>query len=328
MNNNENKNNNNQEETKGTTPQNSGGKSIFGKRWTFPVIYLAASVLIVGLMYSQSKDAEDYSMDPSNQGPIAGPSVPGDNPSAPVTSTNFVWPVGEGGEDAVISLDFYREDASEDERSMAVIAYEKTFTPNQGVNLGLANDASFTVIAAEKGTVLDVKEDPLMGWTVEIDHGNGYTTYYASLSGVEVKKGDKVMQSQPIAKTGNNKFEVAEKNHLHFEVRKQGAAVDPQSLLPKKPSAYEQAKAAGKLKTEDASETSTKPEEKKDGAAAGTSQETNKDANKDSGKQEEKTPDGAAKSTDTPAEKDAATDADKKEAPSMIESNGPDHGVN
>lgn len=311
MNNNENKNNNNQEETKGTTPQNSGGKSIFGKRWTFPVIYLAASVLIVGLMYSQSKDAEDYSMDPSNQGPIAGPSVPGDTPSAPVTSTNFVWPVGEGGEDAVISLDFYREDASEDERSMAVIAYEKTFTPNQGVNLGLANDAAFTVIAAEKGTVLDVKEDPLMGWTVEIDHGNGYTTYYASLSGVEVKKGDKVMQSQPIAKTGNNKFEVAEKNHLHFEVRKQGTAVDPQSMLPKKPTAYEQAKAAGKLKTEDASETSTKPEEKKD-----------------AGKTEEKTPDGAAKSTDTPTETEKETDADKKEAPSMIESNGPDHGVN
>lgn len=215
----------------------SAKSSFFAKRWTFPVIYLAASVLIVGLMYAKSNNAAQYDVKKTETPKVSGPQLPAtDSPVTPANSTpTFVWPVGEGGDDAAISMDFYREDASDEEKAAALISYENSFIPNLGVNLGLKTDASFSVVAAAKGTVLSVTEDPLMGQTVEIQHEGGYTTYYASLTNVDVQKGAQVLAGQPIAKTGNNRLEKDEKNHLHFEVRKDGKQVDPSSLLSKKP---------------------------------------------------------------------------------------------
>ncbi|WP_157729334.1 M23 family metallopeptidase [Tumebacillus algifaecis] len=227
----------NDKATRNKTPQQQ--KSFWGKRWTFPVIYLAASVLIVGLMYAKSQDAAPYEIEKQNTGEQAGPVLPSDDATPANTAPSFNWPVGDGGEDAVLSLDFFKEMSKDEEKAMAVVSYESTFTPHEGVDIGLKSDAPFNVIAAAMGTVKAVKEDPLMGYTVEIDHGNGYTTYYASLSKVEVQVGSKVISGQPIAKSGNNRFEKEEKNHLHFELRKDGVAIDPNGVLPKKTTAYE-----------------------------------------------------------------------------------------
>ncbi|KEO83314.1 M23 family metallopeptidase [Tumebacillus flagellatus] len=234
--------NNNQEnknlQDKAQETNKSAKSSFFAKRWTFPVIYLAASVLIVGLMYAKSQDASPYDVNKTTETPskVSGPAIPNNTDATPAnTAPTFQWPVGEGGDDAMVSMDFYREDASDDEKAASLISYENSFIPNQGVNLGLKNDQPFTVIAAAKGTVLSVTEDPLMGQTVEIQHDGGYTTYYASLSNVDVQKGAQVLAGQPIAKTGNNRLEKDEKNHLHFELRKDGKPVDPNTVLPKKP---------------------------------------------------------------------------------------------
>jgi stage II sporulation protein Q len=245
MNNQDNKNKPSQENGKGQAPQKSFWKQPFAKRWTFPVIYLAASVLIVGLMYAKSQDASPYKIDKTND-PQAGPVTPiNDVPSKETSSTpEFVWPVGEGGEDATVSMDYYRDNSDEEARAAAVVMYDNQFTPHQGVDIGLKSDQPFTVVAAAKGKVISVKEDPLMGKVVEIDHGNGYTTYYASLQNVQVEQGANVLSGQPIAMTGNNKYELAEQNHLHFELRKDGKAVDPLTLLPKKPGMTANAPAA------------------------------------------------------------------------------------
>ncbi|MGZ4031020.1 MAG: peptidoglycan DD-metalloendopeptidase family protein [Tumebacillaceae bacterium] len=243
--NNNTENKNKQQETgndkasRGNAPQNNV-KRTFAKRWTFPVIYLAASVLIVGLMYAKSKDASPYQIDKPNNNATTheqvGPKLPDQNATTPTSSTpDFMWPVGEGGQDAAISMAFFHDTDSADLQAKEVVAYQNSFTPHAGVDLGLRTDQPFMVVAAAKGTVTDVELDPLMGNVVEIDHGNGYTTYYASLSDVEVKKGDNVLQGQPIAKSSNNRFEAAEKNHLHFELRKDGQSVDPNTVLSKKP---------------------------------------------------------------------------------------------
>ncbi|TCP57758.1 stage II sporulation protein Q [Tumebacillus sp. BK434] len=251
-------------ETRNSAPQT---KSFWGKRWTFPVIYLAASVLIVGLMYAKSQDAAPYEIEKQNTGEQAGPVLPSDKAATPANSVpSFVWPVGDGGEDAALSLDFFKDAGSVEENAMAVVSYESTFTPHEGVDIGLKSDAPFTVVAAAMGTVKAVKEDPLMGYTVEIEHGNGYSTYYASLSKVEVKAGTKVISGQPIAKSGNNRFEKEEKNHLHFELRKDGVAIDPNGTLPKKPSAYETSKKNGATTPNSGTAPAEKADEKKDAA--------------------------------------------------------------
>jgi hypothetical protein len=68
------------------------------------------------------------------------------------------------------------------------------------------------------------------GYTVAVDHGNGYQTLYAHLSSVNVACGQSVAQGQTIGyggSTGNSSGP-----HLHFEIRYLGGFVNPWYVLP------------------------------------------------------------------------------------------------
>lgn len=67
------------------------------------------------------------------------------------------------------------------------------------------------------------------GNCVKIEHKDGYTTLYAHLSEVYVKKGQIVKQGQVIGKMGDsgNAYGV----HLHFELRKEGKRINPTPYL-------------------------------------------------------------------------------------------------
>ena len=94
-------------------------------------------------------------------------------------------------------------------------------------------DVGTPVKAMNKGTVTEVKNDPLMGYTVIIDHGNGITAWYQSLSkAVDVTEGDSVNSGQTIGTVGDTaESEAAERSHLHFAVKKNGSWVDPLALI-------------------------------------------------------------------------------------------------
>ena len=62
---------------------------------------------------------------------------------------------------------------------------------------------------------------------IEIDHGNGYITVYGHLSKRSVQKGDKVLRGQKIGEVGNTGRSTAP--HLHYEVKYQNKAVNPDS---------------------------------------------------------------------------------------------------
>ena len=83
------------------------------------------------------------------------------------------------------------------------------------------------------GTVKSIKNDPRYGLTVTIEHADGYTSVYSSLLTAEfVKEGEKVTQGQTIGTVGNSAvFEVAEDNHLHFELLKDGSNINPEIYL-------------------------------------------------------------------------------------------------
>jgi murein DD-endopeptidase MepM/ murein hydrolase activator NlpD len=74
------------------------------------------------------------------------------------------------------------------------------------------------------------------GKMVEIDHGGGLTTRYAHLSAVEVAKATTSAMGARIGKSGSTGRSTGP--HLHYEVRRNGNAVDPMRFL----------KAAKKLK--------------------------------------------------------------------------------
>jgi murein DD-endopeptidase MepM/ murein hydrolase activator NlpD len=63
------------------------------------------------------------------------------------------------------------------------------------------------------------------GKLIIVDHENGFSSLYAYLSEILVSEGDKVKQGEIIGRVGNSGL--AEESILHFEIRKNGVAVDP-----------------------------------------------------------------------------------------------------
>jgi peptidoglycan hydrolase-like protein with peptidoglycan-binding domain len=63
------------------------------------------------------------------------------------------------------------------------------------------------------------------GYLVTVSHGSGTRTYYAHLSRVSVRVGQRVSVGQRVGSVGSSGNSTGP--HLHFEVRVRGAAVDP-----------------------------------------------------------------------------------------------------
>ena len=67
------------------------------------------------------------------------------------------------------------------------------------------------------------------GYRVDISHPNGMTTLYAHGQQILVDVGDRVARGQAIMTRGSTGRSTGP--HLHFEIRRNGVALDPESLL-------------------------------------------------------------------------------------------------
>ena len=85
------------------------------------------------------------------------------------------------------------------------------------------------VMATGAGTVKRAGPNGGYGRFIEIDHGNGLTTRYAHLKKMHVRKGDRVAAGQRIGDVGSTGRSTGP--HLHYEVRKNGRAVDPLGFI-------------------------------------------------------------------------------------------------
>ena len=85
------------------------------------------------------------------------------------------------------------------------------------------------ILAAAPGTVSYVGPRQGYGNVVEVDHGKGLMTRYAHLSGYGVRAGQGVKRGEAIARMGSTGRSTG--THLHFEVRVNGAAVNPRPFL-------------------------------------------------------------------------------------------------
>ena len=96
-----------------------------------------------------------------------------------------------------------------------------------GLDIAVANATQ--VRAAGGGLVVEVSETPEYGKMIRLSHPEEYETLYGHLSEILVKKGDKVALGAVIGLSGNTGRSTAP--HLHFEMRKNGQAVDPMQLI-------------------------------------------------------------------------------------------------
>lgn len=139
--------------------------------------------------------------------------------SANLTETQFIFPV-----EGEVIKEFAKDN----------LIYSETLEEwiiHTGIDIKA--DRTTVVKATADGTVKSIKNDPRYGLTVTIEHADGYTSVYSSLLTAEfVKEGEKVTQGQTIGTVGNSAvFEVAEDNHLHFELLKDGSNINPEIYL-------------------------------------------------------------------------------------------------
>ena len=92
-----------------------------------------------------------------------------------------------------------------------------------GLDIAVPNDTY--IGAAGAGTVKDAGVDAVYGRYILLEHGDGLETMYGHASRVFVQPGDRVERNEVIALSGSTGRSTAP--HLHFEIRKDGSAVDP-----------------------------------------------------------------------------------------------------
>ncbi|HFE37751.1 MAG TPA: M23 family metallopeptidase [Gammaproteobacteria bacterium] len=100
-------------------------------------------------------------------------------------------------------------------------------THHDGIDL--AGKRGSDVIAVASGLVTFAGKRHGYGNLVEINHGNGYITRYGHNQSIDVKRGDRVKKGQAIARMGSSGRSTGP--HVHFEVHKNGRAVDPMKYV-------------------------------------------------------------------------------------------------
>lgn len=103
--------------------------------------------------------------------------------------------------------------------------------PDVGFHTGvdIVNYYGAPVYATAAGTVTVAGWDGGFGEKVEIDHGNGYMTWYGHNSALLVNPGEFVHKGQQIARLGSTGFVTGP--HVHYEVHQYGSPIDPIPFL-------------------------------------------------------------------------------------------------
>lgn len=166
-------------------------------------------------------------------------------------SSSYWWPIGSDDTETKNGVEF----ASGDPASSVITSefyyradpYTGQTSMHTGLDIGPVSRGygEVNVIAAKAGTVTSAKNDPNCesngkeeycngsgyGNYIIITHDDGNSTVYGHLhkDTIVVSEGQKVSQGQVIAKVGSSGRSTG--LHLHFEVRENGSAVDPENYI-------------------------------------------------------------------------------------------------
>lgn len=95
--------------------------------------------------------------------------------------------------------------------------------------LDFAGKPDSTIVVTADGVVRHAGWVPSYGQAILVDHGLGYSTLYAHTTGIRVKAGDVVKRGDKIATMGSSGRSTG--THLHYEVWKDGQAVNPRNYF-------------------------------------------------------------------------------------------------
>ena len=107
---------------------------------------------------------------------------------------------------------------------------KKKWTPHEGQDMS-GQPGPGKIVAAADGTVTFAGTQGGYGNLVEIKHADGISSRYGHLASMTVKKGQKVTAGTHIGTEGTTGGSTG--IHLHFEIRKDGTAIDPVPWMKK-----------------------------------------------------------------------------------------------
>lgn len=282
-------------EEKNRTSQKIGNMK--KKRWLYPALYLVlAAIAVSGILWYNATGNNVAEQGPNGE-EIAGQG----NEEAVEVNASFETlslPVLDA-DAAEIFQGFYDPTADAADQEAALVVFNDQYHQNQGLNIKNAEGTSFEVVAALSGTVAAVQEDALLGNVIEIDHGNGVMTHYSSVTNMEVAAGDIVKKGQPLGSAGTSMFNKEAGTHVHFEVRHNGEAINPETYLNQPLASLLEARAAQEEKAEEEATENTD-----DNAAGETSEESDAETGADTNTESD-----ADAADDTEAEAGDDTDA-------------------
>ncbi|WP_082232682.1 M23 family metallopeptidase [Halobacillus massiliensis] len=280
-------------------------KRLMRKKWLFPALYLGvAALVLVGVFWYQqsSNEVADQFKEGQSQDDVY---VDQENPSVPVTSQNenLQMPVSDQDQATVVTK-YFDYEASDEEQENALVLYNNKYYQSKGIDITQGEGEAFDVTASLSGTVTEVKEDPLYGNVIELTHGDEVTTVYSSLTEVKVQSGDNVKQGDVLGQSGQSTFGKDNGVHVHFEVRKNGEPVNPETFFGQAVSTIEAP----------AAEEETAAAAEEDGTADEAKESTNAVEGEDSVGSEENQSD---ENIDTPAEDEADQGTNEADEPSL-----------
>ncbi|WP_394172592.1 peptidoglycan DD-metalloendopeptidase family protein [Guptibacillus hwajinpoensis] len=216
------------------------------KRWIYPAVYLGfAALVLAAVLWMQGGQENAGPRDLSGVNEERSAFDTNDE-SVPVLGDSEVFKVPAAEDSGVfVQKQFYDTAASTEEQQAALVFYNNTYYQNAGIDYAKEDGSSFDVKAAMTGKVVKATEDQLLGNVVHLEHADGVVTVYESLDALEVAEGDKVEQGDKLGKAGTSTFNTDAGVHVHFEVRKDGTAVNPLDVFNQPASAIE-----GKQNTE------------------------------------------------------------------------------
>ncbi len=102
--------------------------------------------------------------------------------------------------------------------------------PRRHLGVDIAAPTGTPILATSEGVVTAAGHDRGgYGRYVEVHHPNGLRSFYAHMSAVDVQVGAQVTGGQAIGKVGSTGYSTGP--HLHFEIRRGGARLNPADYL-------------------------------------------------------------------------------------------------
>ena len=200
------------------------------KPFVFPVLYICLITMLVIGLYFTTKAMSDEVIESFEDVDYVSNVILDD--IVPVINLDTIIKNPYNGSNITIARYYYNMEDDVDRQKESIIYYNDTYMPNTGIDY--VADSNFEIVAILDGTIIDIKEDEMLGKIVEIRHNNELVSSYSGLSEINVQKGETITQGMVIGMSGVNKLNESLGTHLHFEIYQSGVNIDPLKVIGKK----------------------------------------------------------------------------------------------